>query len=123
MTFIDGFVVPVPASNKSEFIEHARKIGGVFVELGALHVRECWGADVPDGTLTDFKKAVQAKPDEAIAFGWIEWPDRGTRDAAMEKMQGLMKTDDRVKPETNPMPFDGKRMIFAGFESLLVSEK
>ena len=115
MPYVDGFVIAVPADRKQEFIDHASKADSVFKELGATRILECWGDDVPDGKLTDFRRAVQAKEDETVVFSWIEWPDKATRDAAMGRMEELMKTDDRLNPEKNPMPFDGKRMIFGGF--------
>ena len=115
MAYIDGFVIAVPTANKQEFIDHANKGDSVFMEFGATRVLECWGDDVPAGKHTDFQRAVQAKDDETVVFSWIEWPDKATRDAGMEKM---MK-DPRMNPETNPMPFDGKRMIFGGFEMLM----
>lgn len=115
MSYIDGFVLAVPQSNKQKFIEHAKTGDSVFMELGATRILECWGDDVPLGKLTDFRRAVQAGDDEAIVFSWIEWPDKSTRDAAMSRMDELMKTDPRMNPQKNPMPFDGKRMIFGGF--------
>jgi uncharacterized protein YbaA (DUF1428 family) len=115
MAYIDGFVLAVPTANRQRFIEHARLGDSVFMELGATRVLECWGDDVKDGKLTDFRRAVQAKPDETVVFSWIEWPDKATRDRAMSRMDELMKTDDRMNPEKNPMPFDGKRMIYGGF--------
>jgi uncharacterized protein YbaA (DUF1428 family) len=115
MSYIDGFVIAVPTANKEKFIEHAEKADNLFKELGARRILECWGNDVPDGKLTDFRKAVQAKEDETVVFSWIEWPDKATRDAAMARMDELMKTDDRFNPEKNPMPFDGKRLIYGGF--------
>ncbi len=115
MSYIDGFVIAVPTANRQKFIDHANKGDSVFMELGAVRVLECWGDDVPDGKQTDFRRAVQAKDDETVVFSWIEWPDKPTRDAAMGKMDSLMKTDDRFSPEKNPMPFDAKRMIFGGF--------
>lgn len=115
MSYIDGFVIAVPNANKEKFIAHAKMGDSVFMELGALRVFECWGDDVPVGKQTDFRRAVDAKDDESIVFSWIEWPDKATRDAAMAKMEELMKTDPRMSQETNPMPFDGKRMIFGGF--------
>lgn len=115
MTYIDGFVIAVPTTHKQAFIDHATAADSVFKELGAMRVLECWGDDVPDGTLTDFRKAVQAKEDETVVFSWIEWPDKATRDAAMSRMEELMKTDDRFNPQKNPMPFDGKRLIYGGF--------
>ena len=115
MSYIDGFVIAVPTANKEKFIEHAEKADNLFKELGARRILECWGNDVPGGKLTDFRKAVQAKEDETVVFSWIEWPDKATRDAAMARMDELMKTDDRFNPEKNPMPFDGKRLIYGGF--------
>lgn len=115
MSYIDGFVIPMPTARRQAFIDHAHTADSVFVELGALRVIECWGDDVPDGKLTDFRRAVQATADESVVFSWIEWPDRATRDAAMARMQELMKTDERLSAEKNPMPFDGRRVIFGGF--------
>lgn len=115
MSYIDGFVIPVPTARRQEFIDHAHTADSVFVELGALRVIECWGDDIPDGKLTDFRRAVQATADESVVFSWIEWPDRATRDAAMARMEELMKTDERFSAEKNPMPFDGRRLIFGGF--------
>ncbi|CAO3450274.1 Protein of unknown function DUF1428 [Azospirillum argentinense] len=115
MAYIDGFVIAVPTANKQAFIDHANKIDVLFKELGATRIIECWGDDVPNGKLTDFRRAVQATEDETVAFSWIEWPDKATRDAGMGLIEELMKTDERFSPENNPMPFDGKRMIFGGF--------
>ncbi len=111
MSYIDGCVIPVPTANKQKFIEHARKTDALFLEFGALRILEGWGDDVPEGKHTDFRRAVQATAEETVVFSWIEWPDKATRDAGMEK---LMK-DPRMSAETNPMPFDGKRMIYGGF--------
>lgn len=119
MSYIDGFVIAVPSANKEKFIDHAENADSVFTELGAIRVLECWGDDVPDGKVTDFRKAVQAKEDESVVFSWIEWPDKATRDEAMGKMEELMKTDDRFNPEKNPIPFDGKRMIYGGFAPIV----
>ncbi len=113
MSYIDGFVLAVPTANRHAFIDHAHLGDAFFIELGALRVLECWADDVPDGTLTDFRKAVQARDDETVVFSWIEWPDKRTRDAAFAKM--MDGSDPRMDPEKNPMPFDGKRMIFGGF--------
>lgn len=123
MSYIDGFVIAVPTANKQKFIDHAESGNGVFMDLGALRVTECWGDDVPDGEVTDFRKAVQAKPDETVVFSWIEWPDKATRDAGMAKMMEWMENpetaDPRMDPVRNPMPFDGKRMIFGGFSPVV----
>ena len=127
MSYIDGFVIAVPAANKQKFLEHAKLGDSVFMDLGATRILECWGDDVPPGNLTDFRKAVQAKDDEAVVFSWIEWPDKQTRDAAHAKMVDWMnhpeKADPRMHPDKNPMPFDGTRLIFGGFTPLVVLER
>jgi uncharacterized protein len=123
MTYIDGFVIAVPTASKQRFIDHATTADSVFLEMGALRILECWGDDVPDGKQTDFRRAVQAKEDETVVFSWVEWPDKATRDAAFAQMEERMKTDDRINPEKNPMPFDGKRMIFGGFTPVVTLEK
>ena len=115
--YIDGFVIPVPTDRKAEFLEHARLVDALFLEWGAIRVVEGWGDDVPTGKHTDFARSVAATSDETVVFSWIEWPDKATRDAAMEKM----RTDPRMMGA--PPPFDGKRMIFGGFEPVYVLEK
>lgn len=119
MSYIDGFVMAVPTANKQKFIDHAKKIDTIFTDLGATRVVECWGDDVPAGKVTDFGKAVQAKDDETVVFSWIEWPDKATRDAAMQKMMSEDFKDDRMDQEKNPMPFDGQRLVFGGFEPIV----
>jgi uncharacterized protein YbaA (DUF1428 family) len=119
MSYIDGFVIAVPTANKQAFIDHASGADGMFIEYGALRVIECWGDDVPDGTLTDFRRAVQATAAESVVFSWIEWPDKATRDAGMAKMMDPENVDPRMDPALNPMPFDGKRMIFGGFSPVV----
>jgi uncharacterized protein YbaA (DUF1428 family) len=120
MAYVDGFIIAVPKANKQKFIDHANKGDSVFAELGATRILECWGDDVPDGKVTDFRRA---NDDEAVVFSWIEWPDKATRDAAMGKMEELMKSDPRMDPEKNPMPFDGKRMIYGGFAPIVTLGK
>jgi len=123
MSYIDGFVIAVPTANKEKFIEHAKLGDSVFMDLGALRVVECWGDDVPKGQVTDFFRAVDAKDDETVVFSWIEWPDKQTRDAAYATMTDWMnnpeKADPRMNPEKNPMPFDGKRLVYGGFAPLV----
>ena len=114
MSYVDGFVMAVPAANKQKFLDHANTGDPVFIEFGALRVVECWGDDVPHGKQTDFYRAVEAKDDEAVLFSWIEWPDKATRDAGMQKVM----EDPRMDPN-NPMPFDGKRLIYGGFSPVL----
>ena len=122
MSYIDGFVIAVPTANKEQFIEHARKGDSIFIDYGATRVLENWADDVPEGKLTDFHKAVQAKEDESVVFSWIEWPDKETRDAAMSKMMSEDFKDDRMDPEKNPVPFDGSRLIYGGFKSIVESK-
>lgn len=123
MTYFDGFVMAVPTANKEDFVRHAAEIDPMFVEMGAVRVHECWGDDVPDGKVTDFRRSVQAKDDETVVFAFVEWPDKATRDAAHKKMHEMMETDDRFNPEKNPMPFDGKRLIYGGFQSIFHAGK
>jgi uncharacterized protein YbaA (DUF1428 family) len=115
MSYIDGFVIAVPRANRQKFIDHANMADGMFIEMGAMRVVECWADDVPVGQTTDFRMAVKATEDEDVIFSWIEWPDKAMRDAAMAKMMDPAHADPRMDPEKNPMPFDGKRMIFGGF--------
>ena len=115
MPYIDGFVIAVPTANRQAFIEHARSFDPLFLEFGATRVIEGWGDDVPAGKLTDFARAVQAGPEETVVFSWIEWPDKATRDAGTRKMM----EDPRMTSGAADMPFDGKRMIFGGFECVV----
>jgi uncharacterized protein YbaA (DUF1428 family) len=112
MSYVDGFVAAVPKANKNQYLAHAKESAKIFKEYGAVKCVETWGDDVPEGKLTDFRRAVQAKPDEAIVFSWVRWPDKATRDAGWKKSM----EDDRMK--NMQMPFDGKRMIYGGFEGL-----
>lgn len=122
MPYIDGFVIPVPSNQREAFTRFAREVDATFMELGAIRILECWQDDVPDGKVTDFKRAVQANAEESVVFSWVEWPDKATRDAAMARMMELAKADPRWDPVTNPVPFDGKRMIFGGFVPVVLLE-
>jgi len=115
MTYVEGFVLAVPTANKEAYRKHAADAVPLFKEYGAARMVETWGDDVPDGKLNDFKSAVQAKPDETVVFSWFEYPDKATRDAANEKMM----SDPRMEAMGADMPFDGMRMIFAGFDSMI----
>ncbi len=119
MSYIDGFLMAVPTANKQKFIEHAKLGDSVFIDLGATRVVECWADDVPEGKVTDFGKSVQAKADESVVFSWIEWPDKATRDKAMKTMTSDEFNDERMDPKKNPMPFDGKRLVYGGFEPIV----
>lgn len=109
--YIDGFVAPAPSANKEAYTRFARQAAPVFKELGALSVVDAWGDDVPEGKLTSMPMAVKLEPGETVAFGWITWPDKATRDAGMKAAM----VDERMMPDDGVMPFDGKRMIFGGF--------
>ena len=115
MTYIDGYIIPVLKSNRDAYLEAARIAAPIFKEHGALKVVETWGDDVPKGKTTDFYMAVKCTEEENVVFSWIVWPDKATRDAGMAKAMA----DPRMQPGAAPMPFDGKRMIFGGFEVLL----
>ena len=112
MSYIDGFVIPVASGDRERYRSAAQKFHEKTQSWGALRHVECWGDDVPDGKVTDFKRAVAAKPGETVVFSWIEWPSKEVRDAANKKM---MEDPEMQKME---MPFDGKRMIFGGFDPI-----
>ena len=115
MAYIEGFVAAVPTANKDAYRKHASDAAPLFKEFGATRMVETWGDDVPDGKITDFKGAVKAKDDESVVFSWFEYPDRATRNAANAKMM----SDPRMKAMGATMPFDGQRMIFGGFDSII----
>jgi len=118
MAYVDGFAAAVPTANREAFREHAQSFVPLFKEFGALQVVQCWGDDVPDGEVTSFPMAVKCKPDETVIFSWVVWPSKETRNRVQKKMMA----DPRFDPKTNPMPFDGKRMIFGGFEMVVNSD-
>ncbi|BDU39819.1 conserved hypothetical protein [Vibrio nigripulchritudo MADA3029] len=117
MSYVDGFAAAVPQENKQKYIDHALMAAGLFKELGALSVVECWGDDIPEGEHTDFFKAVDCHEGEVVCISWVIWPSKQVRDAAYPKMM----EDPRFDQEKHPMPFDGKRMIYGGFD-MIVSE-
>ncbi|MCB2055376.1 MAG: DUF1428 domain-containing protein [Geminicoccaceae bacterium] len=117
MSYIQGFVVPVPRANKDAYRDLAAKAAPMFREYGATRLIECWGVDLAEGETTDFRKAVRAEESETVVFAWIEWPDRATCDAAARRMEA----DERWK-SLPAMPFDGKRMFWGGFEPLFDSD-
>jgi uncharacterized protein YbaA (DUF1428 family) len=114
MKYVEGFVIAVPAANKEAFRKHAEAMAPLFREFGVSRVVECWGDDVPEGKLTDFRGAVKAEPGEVVVFSWLEYPSKEVRDTMHQKMMA----DPRVKA-LGEMPFDGKRMIFGGFVPIL----
>lgn len=119
MSYVDGFVVAVPTANKEKYKIYAEAAAVIFKEYGALKLVECWGDDVPDGVVTSFPMAVKCEPDETVCFSWIVWSSRAVRDEGMAKVM----EDPRMKPGGDlsmaEMPFDGKRMIYGGFEVIV----
>lgn len=113
MGYVDGALVPVPASKKDAYRDMAAKAAAILKEYGATRVVEAWGDDVPDGKVTDYKGAVKATSDEKVVYAWIEWPSKEVRDEGWKKVMA----DPRMRPEN--IPFDGKRMIHGGFAPIL----
>ena len=115
MSYVDGFVAAVPTRNRDAYVRHASIAADVLKSYGATNVVECWGDDVPEGRITSFPMAVKRQDDETVVLSWIVWPSRTVRDEGMRKFM----EDPRMQPDANPMPFDGKRLIYGGFETLL----
>ena len=113
MNYVDGFVAAVPTANRDAYLKHAQLAAAIFKECGALSTVECWGDDVPEGKLTSFPIAVQRKDDETVVFSWVTWPSRSVRDAGWKKVM------EDVRMKDSAMPFDGKRLIYGGFEMIL----
>lgn len=112
--YVMSFVAAVPTAQKDAYLEHCQNAAEIFKSHGALRVVELWGDAVPEGTKTSYPMAVAAKPDETVVTGWQEWPDKATCDANMEKAM----SDPRLT-EMGEMPFDGARLIYGGFETLV----
>jgi uncharacterized protein YbaA (DUF1428 family) len=116
MPYVDGFVVPVPLANREAYLKLATQAAALFKEHGATQVVECWGDDIPEGKETSFPLAVKRGPDETVVLSWVVWPSREARDEGNKKVMA----DPRMQPSAD-MPFDGKRLIYGGFEILLES--
>jgi uncharacterized protein YbaA (DUF1428 family) len=115
MSYVDGFVLAVPTSNREAYRVQAAEALAIFREHGATRCVECWGEDVPEGKVTSFSMAVKRKDDETVVFSWIEWPSREVRDAGM----AAAMQDARMPKDMSQMPFDGQRMIFGGFTPIV----
>ncbi len=115
MEYIDGFVAPVPSDKKDDYIKFAQLAATVFKEHGALRIVECWGDDVPQGEVTSFPLSVQLNEGESVVFSWVVWPSREVRDEAYPKIEA----DPRIQPDVVAPPFDGKRMIYGGFNMIV----
>ncbi len=114
MSYVSGFLLAVSDENRERYRAHAEAAWPIFRDLGCLALRECWGADVPDGKVTSFPMAVKKAEGESVVFSWMEWPDKATADHAFAEM---MK-DPRFEA-MGEMPFDGMRMMWGGFETLV----
>lgn len=115
--YVSGFLSPVPTGNKKKYADHARKAWPLFREYGVLSMMEAWGVDVPEGKLTDFRKAVALEDGEMVVFSWLIWPDKETA----AKCMASMESDERWQAMMD-MPFDGKRMVFGDFEPIFSAE-
>lgn len=119
MTYVDGYVIAVPNENKERYQAMAEEAAPCFKKHGALRVVECWGDDVPEGKVTSFSMAVKRAENESVVFSWIEWPSKEVRDAGMQKAMDELMANTTMTPDQ--VPFDGKRMIFGGFQSIVES--
>jgi len=117
MSYIDCFIAAVPNDNKDAYLEHAKLSAEVFKDHGALKIVECWGDDVPNGEVTSLPLAVKCEENETVVFSWVTWPDKEARQTGW----GKIMEDPRMSEEENPMPFDGKRLIYGGFDLLVES--
>lgn len=115
MSYVQGFVGAVPTENREAYRRHAALAAEVFIENGALQVIEAWGDEVPEGKVTSFPLSVKCKEDETVVFSWILWPSREVYERGMKATMA----DPRCAPETNPMPFDGQRMIWGCFTPIV----
>ena len=115
MSYVDGFVAAVPTGNKDIYRRHAEEAAEIFKAHGALSFVECRGDAVPDGEVTSFPMAVKCGEDETVCFSWVVWPSKAVRDEAMPKIMA----EARRHFEDSPLPFDGKRMIYGGFEMIV----
>lgn len=114
MSYVDGFLIPVKTVNKEKYLTMATKAAQIWKDHGALEVVETWGDDVPEGKVTSFPMSVNLEADETVVFSWVVWPDRASRDAGNEKVMA----DPRMQMGPDAMPFDGKRLVFGGFEMI-----
>lgn len=113
--YIDGYLIPVAANQKNAYRDLAQKAAGIFKEYGAIRIVEAWGDDIRDGKVTDYRRAVKAQTDETVVYSWVEWPSKAARDAAWPKLMA----DERMKPDEKAMPFDGSRMVYGGFATIV----
>lgn len=116
MSYVEGFVIPVPTERKAAYKAFAERLAPIFKKHGALSIRECWGEDIPEGETTSFPLSVKLKETETVVFSWIIWPSKEVRTSGNE---AVMEEMNKTMDETESQFFDGKRMIYGGFESLV----
>ncbi|MGO4381153.1 DUF1428 domain-containing protein [Pseudoduganella sp. RAF19] len=117
MAYVDGFVVPLPRKNIDTYRNMAEKCGEIWREHGALQFRENIAEDVKPGEFTSFPQSVKLEDDEVVVFSWITFPSRAARDEINDKVMKDPRMKDMMDPKN--MPFDGKRMIYGGFETIV----
>jgi uncharacterized protein YbaA (DUF1428 family) len=115
--YVDGFVLPLPKRKLDAYRRMSRKAGKIWREHGALEYRECVAEDVAMGKVTSFPRAVKRKPSETVVFSWIVFKSRAHRDRVNAKVMKDPRLADMMDPKD--MPFDGKRMVYGGFEVLV----
>jgi uncharacterized protein YbaA (DUF1428 family) len=118
MPYVDGFIVAVPKKNLAAYTAVSKKCGKLWREYGALDYREWVAEDVKVGKLTSFPRSVKLKPGETVIFSWITYKSRAQRDKINAKVMADPRLSKIMDPKAKP-PFDGKRMIYGGFESLV----
>lgn len=117
--YVNGYVAPVPRANRAAYDKMAATMRDIAVDCGATRATDSWADKLEDGKVTDFKRTVQAKDDEAVVFGWTEWPSK----EAYEKGMAAMRADSRMPGPGSEMPLDGSRIVFGGFEVMLDSRQ
>jgi len=117
MSYVDGFVVPVPRSKLAQYRKMAKLGGKIWLEHGALEYHECVADDVKPGKSTSFPQAVKLKPGEVVLFSWIVYKSRAQRDSVNKKVMSDPRLADMMNPKA--LPFDGRRMFWGGFKPLI----
>ena len=115
MSYVDGYVIPVKTDKKADYHRMAEFAAGIFLEYGALEIVETWADEPRQGDVTDFTRAVQARPDESIVFSWVVWPSREVRENGNKLVENDPRCADIIKSEI----FNAQRMIYSGFETIV----
>ena len=111
--YIAGFVIPVPGEKMEAYRRWAERGAAIFKEYGCIEIVESWEDNVPNGNVTDFRRAVAAKEGEKIVFTWQVWPDKGTHESAEARMH-----EDNALDVSGETPFDPKRLILGCFQPI-----